>query len=342
MPKKVIAILLSLSLLLALGLLSGCGKQAAKETSSEATNGTATMKSNKINLGHTGAICEAPFFMAYEKGFFKEEGLDVTLIQGDGNFRKEGVATGKLDATDTVLMGFLMSWVEGMDINISAGIHTGCMAVVVPVNSPIKTLADLKGKVVGCTGMGSGAHMFAMGAIMENGLTEKDVTWKAYANPELLIALQKGEVEAAATGDTMAYMWIRDGKARMLSSQALDEPYGSETCCHLAVNGERQRNDPEAIRRLTRAVVRGAEWVDKNRAEAVKIMLDKRYNQGDQELNLTIINTYKYQTDAVTGKEAIRQAVKRYKMGKILPADYDGEALINKVYVDMSGTTPKV
>lgn len=344
MSKKTSVFMLIIVVLLAV-LLSGCGQQAAKETSaasqntsSEPTNKTAAMKSNKITLGHTGGVCEAPFFMAYEKGFFKEEGLDVTLVQGDGNFRKEGVATGKLDATDSVLMGWMMPFVEGMDIKITTGIHTGCMDILVPVNSAVKSIKDLKGKTIGVSGaIGSGAHMYATGAMLEAGLSDKDVTWKAYPNPELIQALAKGEIDAIASPDTLAETWIKDGKVKMLSSMAMDAPFNGETCCHLVVNGERLRNDPEAIRRLTNAVIKGAKWVNENKEEAVEIMLAKKYTQGDKETNLKLLNSYNYNTDNVLGKKAVTKAAERFVKAGILPSDFDKEAFLQKIYVDLPG-----
>ena len=48
-------------------LLSGCKKNSSD----------ADANSNKIRVGYIGLTCEAPIFTAVEKGFFKEEGLDV-------------------------------------------------------------------------------------------------------------------------------------------------------------------------------------------------------------------------------------------------------------------------
>lgn len=337
MSKKISGFLLIALVTVSL-LVQGCGQKPADQKSTAPQATPTTMKSNKINLGHTGAVCEAPFFIAYEKGFFKEEGLDVTLIQGDANFRKEGVATGKLDATDSVLQGWLMPIKEGMDINITTGIHTGCMDIVTAQNSSISSVKDLKGKTIGVSGaMGSGAHMFAVRALLEAGLTDKDVTWKAYPNPQLLIAIEKGEVDAATMGDTLAEMWNMEGKTKMLSSMAETAPFSAETCCHLVVNGERLRNDPVAITKLSNAVIKAAKWVSEHPEEAVKIMLDKKYTQGDEKLNLRILKTYKYQTDNVLGKKAVVDATEGFKKAGILPADFNTDTMVKKVYVDLPG-----
>ncbi|HEY3426519.1 MAG TPA: ABC transporter substrate-binding protein [Negativicutes bacterium] len=340
MTKKKFVLLLIVLVCVSVFIV-GCGQKAADKTNAAPqgmTSQATAMKSNKINLGHTGAVCEAPFFIAYEKGFFKEEGLDVTLIQGDGDFRKEGVATGKLDATDSVLQAWLMPIKEGMDINITTGIHTGCMDIVVPASSPIQSIKDLKGRTIGVSGsIGSGPHMFGIRALLEVGLTDKDATWKAYPNPQLLMALERNEIEAATMPDTLAEMWTAEGKTRVLTSMAVTAPFSDETCCHLVVNGERLRNDPVAITKLSNAVIKAAKWVSENREEAVQIMLDKKYTQGNKELNLRLLNTYKYQTDNVLGKKAVRDATEGFKSAGIFPADFDTDSMLKKVYVDLPG-----
>ena len=75
-------------------LLTGCGREEA--SSAEA--------SNKVRIGYIGITCEAPIFTAVEKGFFKEEGLDVSLVRCDWKNYKDVLALG----------GYLSS--EGRDI----------------------------------------------------------------------------------------------------------------------------------------------------------------------------------------------------------------------------------
>ena len=60
--------------LLTLGLLPACNKGVEKSAA----------ESNKVRIGYIGLTCEAPIFSAVEKGFFKDEGLDVDLrpVQG--------------------------------------------------------------------------------------------------------------------------------------------------------------------------------------------------------------------------------------------------------------------
>src|SRR5687768_14765381 len=66
--------------------LCGCGK----EESRVGTDGR-----TKIRVGYIGLTCEAPIFTAVEKGFFKEEGLDVELVRCEWATYKDALALGR-------------------------------------------------------------------------------------------------------------------------------------------------------------------------------------------------------------------------------------------------------
>src|SRR6185369_3645344 len=117
-------------------LLAGC-----KRTSEDSSGGPA-----KIRVGYVGITCEAPIFTAVEKGFFKEEGLDVSLVKCDWKNYKDVLALGGFDVTHHLVMYFLKPIEQGLDVKFTAGIHRGCLRVQVPVKSNFRSVKDLRGK----------------------------------------------------------------------------------------------------------------------------------------------------------------------------------------------------
>ncbi len=89
--------------------------------------------------GYIGLTCEAPIFTAYEKGFFKEENLDVSLVKCEWSNYKDTLALGGFDITHHLVMMFLKPIEQGLDVKFLAGIHKGCLRVQTSTDSPIFT-----------------------------------------------------------------------------------------------------------------------------------------------------------------------------------------------------------
>ena len=70
-------------------LLAGCNK-----------NSSPARNSNKVRVGYIGLTCEAPIYTAYEKGFFREEGLEPELVKCNWATYKDALALGSYDITD--------------------------------------------------------------------------------------------------------------------------------------------------------------------------------------------------------------------------------------------------
>jgi NitT/TauT family transport system substrate-binding protein len=68
---------------------------------------------------------------------------------------KESLALGKIDATQGMLITYLKSIEQGLDVNITAGVHKGCMHVLTAKDSPLSKPEDLKGKRIGVQGIGT-------------------------------------------------------------------------------------------------------------------------------------------------------------------------------------------
>src|ERR1043166_5316183 len=155
--------------------------------------------SNKIRVGYIGLTCEAPIFTAVEKGFFKEEGLDVSLVKCEWANYKDVLALGGYDITHPLVMYFLKPIEQGLDVKFTGGIHRGCLRVQAGTKTSIRTVQDLKGKRIGVPGMGTPPFIFANRVLGANGIDpSKETTWLVFPAGELGLALDKGEVDAVA------------------------------------------------------------------------------------------------------------------------------------------------
>src|SRR5574342_276505 len=152
-------------------LLGGCSKR--QDTSSTGAP--------KVRVGYVGLTCEAPIFTAVEKGFFKEEGLEVSLVKCDWKNYKDVLALGGYDITHHLVMYFLKPIEQGLDVKFTGGIHRGCLRVQAGVKSSIQTIQDLRGKRIGVPGMGTPPFIFATRVLGAHGIdAKKGITWLVF------------------------------------------------------------------------------------------------------------------------------------------------------------------
>src|ERR1017187_4359599 len=264
-------------------LLTGCKKQS----------GSSTLPSSgpeKIRVGYIGLTCEAPIFMAVEKGFFKDEGLDVTLVKCDWANYKDVLALGGFDVTHHLIMYFLKPIEQGLDVKFTAGIRRGCLRVQTATAGNIHSIGDLRGKRIGVPGMGTPPFIFANRVLGASGIdASKEITWLVFPAGELGLALDKGEVDAVADSEPIGTLLLADGKARNVADQAADAPYKDEYCCAVIVNGKFLANNPKAAAAATRALLKGAKWVEANPAAAAKLSVENKYLASNPELNTVAI-----------------------------------------------------
>src|SRR5258706_3655431 len=110
-------------------VFTGCGKQSETPGTGQA----------KVRVGYIGLTCEARIFTAVEKGFFKEEGLDVSLIKFNWANYKDALALGNFDVTHHLVMYFLKPVEQGLDVKFTGGIHRGCLRVQAATKGNIRT-----------------------------------------------------------------------------------------------------------------------------------------------------------------------------------------------------------
>lgn len=89
----------------------------------------------------------------------------------------------------------------GSKIKIAAAFNNGGLgtSIIVPKDSPLKTLEDLKGKTISPTTRGSVAHYLTLGALKKAGIDPKDVTLAFLTPADASAAFQSGGVDAWAT-----------------------------------------------------------------------------------------------------------------------------------------------
>ncbi|MDR1081581.1 MAG: ABC transporter substrate-binding protein [Deltaproteobacteria bacterium] len=300
----------------------------------------------KIKAGYTGGLCEGPIHIAHEKGFFREEGLDVELLKLEPGANFEAIAAGQIDASFGLLATLIQPLSNGLPIKITSGLHTGCDKVLVRPDSGIKTPADLKGKKIGVPSLNSSPIMFARRALAAAGVKvgdkDSEVEFLVFTNAELPLALQRGAIDAISANDPVASLAARNDGLTVLLDSARDKPFSDQYCCASFVSDRLVSSEPEAAARYTRAMQKAAAWIQKNPDETARIQVDRKYVAGEPEFNASVLKTFRYIPSVSGARDAFAITAGELKDIGVLADSVDVEALKRTAFTDLPGVPDTV
>lgn len=189
-----------LVLLLVAVLAIGCGTKTATETQNTTETKTAEPgKLDKVTL-QLKWLPQSQFmgyYVAKEKGYFKEEGLDVEILPGGSDIIPEQqVANGVANIGVTWVSSLLKYQAQGWELaEVSQTFQKSAMLLVSKNTAGIKTPADLKGKKVGSW---FGGNEYEIYALLEANKLNKDKDLKLVQQDFTMNQLLKGEIDAAS------------------------------------------------------------------------------------------------------------------------------------------------
>jgi sulfonate transport system substrate-binding protein len=177
---------------------------------------------------------------------FAKDNISVRWVQTLGsNKALEFLNAGSIDFGSTAGSAALVAKINGNPIkSIYVYSRPEWTALVVRKNSPINTVADLKGKRVAVT-RGADPHIFLVRALLDAALSEKDIAPVLLQHPDGKTALIRGDVDAWAGLDPMmAQAEIEDG-ARLFFRKPDANTWGI-----LNVREEFLKDHPDLVRRV--------------------------------------------------------------------------------------------
>jgi sulfonate transport system substrate-binding protein len=177
---------------------------------------------------------------------FAKDGISVRWVQSLGsNKALEFLNAGSIDFGSTAGSAALVAKINGNPIkSIYVYSRPEWTALVVRRDSPIATVADLKGKRVAVT-RGTDPHIFLVRALFDAGLSERDIRPVLLQHPDGKTALIRGDVDAWAGLDPMmAQAEIEDG-ARLFFRKPDANTWGI-----LNVREEFLKEHPDLVRRV--------------------------------------------------------------------------------------------
>ena len=177
---------------------------------------------------------------------FAKDGIAIRWVQTLGsNKALEFLSAGSIDFGSTAGSAALVSKINGNPIkSIYVYSRPEWTALVTRKDSPITKVSELKGKRVAVT-RGTDPHIFLVRALLDAGLTEKDITPVLLQHPDGKTALIRGDVDAWAGLDPMmAQAEVEDG-AKLFFRKAEANTWGI-----LNVREAFLKDHPELVQRV--------------------------------------------------------------------------------------------
>ncbi len=343
MKKRIITLVLAATLAVAT-LLAGCEKASDDNTQGNAGD----YKFGTVELPILdGSLCGAPFYIAYENGYFAEEGIDAKLIAADTETRKIGLNNGTYPITNGDFMYF-QSIEQGVDVSVVEGLHNGCIQVLVAADSDITSAEQLKGASIGVDEIGGPPYEAASIWLENHGVkvngSDADVTFLPYSDGNLqLQALKSGEVKAISIWDPIASEAVQNGEAKTLLNIGTDDIFAGKYCCFVYASNKVLKENPEEISAIVRALRKAEQFINDNPAETVEIIAAGGYSEiDDKDLAAKLLVEYAYPTEEefASGERNVKDTVEYFaeQLYNIGYLSTDAGTLINDLYTEIDVT----
>ena len=273
----------------------------------------------KIRIGHAArAVAHSIPYVTNAAGFFREEGLEVEIVQTSGSVAP--IALISTDVDFTIMSAFLLipaSMKQG-DV-IMLGGFSRYASMTLASRPEIRTARELKGKIVGLQRPGDAYEKNARTALRHLGLDpDKDVTLIYLGSNEVMWpALETGKVAATMISPPTTIPARKMGMHFLVDLYDLKVEYQGAT---LATRRSFIKQHPNLTHRVVRAIVRGVHFF-KTRKEETISLLSKFMRSKD--------------------RDAMEEAWSHY--GREMPAKpYAVESAVQAVLNDLAERDPRV
>ena len=341
MMKKRISILLA-AVLMSSALFAGCGN-TTNQNSTPSGSSSSTGELQKVVVTEFRGVSWTPMYLAYQLGYYEEEGLDVQLLRiDDGPNCFKSMHTG--DSQFCIL---------SQEVSLKAQEQNQRSTVIATMldtryysfvsTSDIEKVEDLKGKTVFASTPGSAPYTFCVAILEEAGLEiGKDVTLVNLNKGAVVAALQKNEIQAAfinadnykEADEVEGIRYLVDTRrpedaARYLKSDSFP---AEVILCTEAYKNE----NPEIVQAFVNATCKGLDWLQNHTSqEAAEVLAELFPGMATEDLADKIeIMRGAFSKNGYVSEEGQNAVVDFSKRSGIITSDLSYEDTVDMSFVE--------
>ena len=247
-----------------------------------------------LGVGGKPALYYLPLTVTEAKGFFKEEGLNVTIQDFQGGSKSlQALMGGSVDVVTGAYEHTIRMQAKGQDLVavIELGRFPGIvLGVRKDLADKVNSVADLKGLKIGVTAPGSSTHNIVNYALSKAGLSPRDVSIIGVgASSTAVAAMEKGEIDAISNIDPAISMVEKKVGLKILvdtrSEKDTIDLFGAPSpAAVLYLKPEFAEKYPNTVQALVNAFYKGLQWMANASAEEVAAVVPESYYLGDREM----------------------------------------------------------
>lgn len=222
-----------------------------------------------VRLAQSLAPMSGLVFVAKQKGFFEQHGLDVAISNfTSGKQSLDTVIGGGADIATAAEAPITAAAMARQQIAIVAKMESAGLKTLASAASGIRKTGDLKGKKVAFTA-GTGGEVYTMRLLKSAGLVASDVTLVNLRPQDMVPAMVAGSIDAYSTWEPN----VANGK-KILGNGAVEldtKGIYSETFAIVVLRSYLQQN-PEVVEKFLAALIDAEGWLKHNRDDAITLV----------------------------------------------------------------------
>lgn len=275
-------------------ILGACGG-----TTSTGTAGGSQKTHLSIMVGGMSKQIYLPNELTKQLGYFDQEGLDVTLIdEASGQSSEDSVLAGQVDAGSGSYNHTVELQAAGkkMECVVQLDVAPGEAEIVsAKAASQIHSIADLKGKNLGVTELGSGTQTLTTILLHKAGIAPNQVHFiPVGAGDTFIAALKQGKIDAGMTTEPTISRILASGDGSVLASlltpastqNALGGPYPF-ICVFMKNDYVNAHKD--VVQKLVNAYVKTLKWMSTHTPAEIADKMPPDYYAGNKDLYVTAL-----------------------------------------------------
>lgn len=252
-----------------------------------------------LGVGGKSLLYYLPLTLTERLGYFKDEGLNVTITDfGGGSKALQSLIGGSADVVTGAYEHTIRMQAKGQDIVavLELGRFPGIvLGVRKDKAASVKSFKDLKGMKVGVTAPGSSTNFFVNALIGREGLKPEDIAVIGVgAGMSAVAAMKKGEIDAISNLDPVMTKLEQDGDIKVIADTRTEEGNmklfgGNNPAAVVYLKRDFVTKNPVTTQHIVNAFYKTLKWLEKATPDDIAKTVPEEYYLGDKALYIAAV-----------------------------------------------------